>query len=80
MKKKYKVVVVGMGKRGGHHATYFHANDRFEVAGICDIDEGRLKEWAPKFDNPQTDTDAEKLAQKIKPDVFCFTTHPNLRA
>jgi predicted dehydrogenase len=79
MKDKYKVVIVGMGKRGGHHATFFHANDRFEVAGICDIDEARLKEWAPKLNNPQIETDAAQLAKSIKPDVFCFTTHPNLR-
>ena len=38
MARKYKVVVVGMGKRGMHHAATFQANDRFEVAGVCDID------------------------------------------
>ncbi len=32
--KRYKVVIVGMGKRGTHHAAAFHANGRFEVAGI----------------------------------------------
>jgi predicted dehydrogenase len=38
----YRVVVVGMGKRGMHHATAFAANPRFELAGICDIDQKRL--------------------------------------
>ena len=42
MKPKYKVVVVGMGKRGLHHATAFQANGRFEVAGICDSEPPRL--------------------------------------
>ena len=42
MKDKYKVVVVGMGKRGMHHAQAFQANPRFEVAGICEIDPARL--------------------------------------
>lgn len=79
MNDKYKVVVIGMGKRGGHHATYFHANNRFELAGICDIDEVRLKEWDSKLDSPQIETDAAKLADSIKPDIFCFTTHPDLR-
>ncbi|MHA1291442.1 MAG: Gfo/Idh/MocA family protein [Promethearchaeota archaeon] len=79
MKDKYKVIIVGMGKRGGHHATYFHANKRFEVAGICDIDEERLKEWSKKLNISTKSTNAEELAKSIKPDVFCFTTHPNLR-
>ncbi len=38
---KYKVVVVGMGKRGGHHASAFQANGNFEVVGLCDVDEAR---------------------------------------
>ena len=77
--KKYSVLVVGMGKRGMHHATAFNANPRFQVAGICDIDQKRLDDAAPKIGNPQTSTDAAALAKTIKPDVFCFCTLPNLR-
>jgi predicted dehydrogenase len=77
--KKYRVLVVGMGKRGMHHATTFHANPRFEVAGICDIDQARLDAAAVKLGNPQTGTDAAKLAAAVKPDLFCFCTLPNLR-
>jgi len=76
---KYRVVVVGMGKRGMHHATTFHANPRFEVAGICDIDQARLDAAATKLGNPKTGTDAARLAAEVKPDVFCFCTLPNLR-
>lgn len=75
----YKVLVVGMGKRGKHHAAAFHANPRFEVAGICDIDTARLEAAAPEFGNPKIGTDAARLAADIKPDVFCFATMPNLR-
>ncbi len=75
----YKVLVVGMGKRGKHHADTFHANPRFEVAGICDIDEARLAAAAPELGNPATGTDAAAMAKEIKPDVFCFCTLPNLR-
>ena len=77
--KKFRVVVVGMGKRGMHHATTFHANPRFEVVGICDIDAARLEAAKAKLGNPQTGTDAAKLAAAVKPDVFCFCTLPNLR-
>ncbi|HVV00851.1 MAG TPA: Gfo/Idh/MocA family oxidoreductase [Verrucomicrobiae bacterium] len=77
--KQYSVVVVGMGKRGMHHATAFHANPRFKVAGICDIDQARLDAAAPKVGNPKTSTDAAALSGELKPDIFCFCTLPNLR-
>ncbi|MCF7854248.1 MAG: Gfo/Idh/MocA family oxidoreductase [Candidatus Pacebacteria bacterium] len=75
----YSVMVVGMGKRGNHHATHFHANDNFEVVGICDIDEDRLAAAAPDLGNPRTGSDAAAMAAELKPDVFCFCTMPNLR-
>ncbi len=52
-----------MGKRGMHHATAFNANPRFQVAGICDIDQARLDAAAAKLGNPQKGTDAAALAQ-----------------
>ncbi len=76
---KYRALVVGMGKRGTHHATAFLANPRFELAGICDIDPARLATAAPKLGNPKTGSDAAALACEVKPDVFCFCTMPNLR-
>jgi len=76
---KYSVLVVGMGKRGMHHATAFNANPRFQVAGICDIDQKRLTDAAGKLGNPQTGIDAAALAKTLRPDVFCFCTMPHLR-
>lgn len=75
----YRVLIVGMGKRGMHHATTFKANPKFQVVGICDIDAGRLEAAAAKLGNPKTGTDAAALAKELKPDVFCFCTLPNLR-
>ena len=77
---KYRVVVAGMGKRGMHHAAAFRANPRFEVAGICDIDAGRLEAAAAKLGGPRTGTDAAALLRDLKPDVFCFCTMPNVRS
>jgi predicted dehydrogenase len=77
---RYKVIVVGMGKRGQHHAAAFHANSRFHLAGICDIDQSRLEAAAAKLGRPQTSADARALARAVKPDIFCFCTLPNLRA
>lgn len=76
---KYKVLVVGMGKRGMHHATSFNVNPKFQVVGICDIDPKRLDDAAAKLGNPEKSSDAAALAKSVKPDVFCFTTLPNLR-
>lgn len=75
----YTVLVVGMGKRGMHHAAAFNANPRFKVSGICDIDPKRLDDAAAKLGQPAKGTDAAALARALKPDVFCFCTLPHLR-
>jgi predicted dehydrogenase len=78
--KKYRVIVVGMGKRGMHHATSFNANPRFQVVGICDIDNAKLDAAAAKLGGPvEKSTDAAALAKALQPDVFCFCTMPHLR-
>jgi predicted dehydrogenase len=78
MTDKYRVVVVGMGKRGMHHALAFQANGRFQVAGVCDIDKDRLDAAAAKF-GAVKGSDAFQVASAVKPDVFCFCTLPKLR-
>ena len=80
MDNKYKVVVVGMGKRGMHHAATFKANPRFEVVGICDIDQARLDAAAAKLGVAVKGTDARQVARDVKPDVFCFCTMANVRS
>jgi predicted dehydrogenase len=80
MSARYRVVVVGAGKRGMHHAAAFQANGRFEVAGICDIDAARLDAAAGKLGIAERSTDARELARRLRADVFCFCTLPNLRA
>ncbi len=77
--KKYSVAVVGLGKRGMHHAEAFANNRRFEIVGLCDIDKARLDAAAKKFGAPKTATDAKALMQGLNADVFCFCTMPTLR-
>lgn len=79
MQPVYKVVVAGMGKRGAHHAAAFQANSRFEVAGVCDIDQGRLDAAAAKLGVPVKGTDVREVTAAVKPDVFCFCTMPTVR-
>ena len=76
---RYKVVVVGMGKRGMHHASAFQANPRFEVAGVCDIDPARLDAAASKLGVAVKGTDARVVSEAARPDVFCFCTLPHVR-
>ena len=75
----YRVIVVGMGKRGLHHAAAFAANPRFELSGICSRDPQRLSAAASKLGAVRTSTDALELASEVKPHVFCFCTPPGVR-
>jgi predicted dehydrogenase len=77
--KKYRVVIVGLGKRGMHHAAAFQANGRFEIAGICDIDPARLSASGDKLGRPPAAARVKDLPAGAKPDVFCFCTLPRLR-
>ena len=79
MSTKHTVVVVGMGKRGLHHATFFKANPRFELVGISSRDAARLQNALSKLGNVPPSNDARALALSAKPDVFCFCTPPNVR-
>jgi predicted dehydrogenase len=79
VKERYRVVVAGLGKRGLHHALAFQANRRFELAGICDIDEARLEAAAARLGVPTGGSDARAVAQAVRPDVFCFCTLPDVR-
>ena len=80
MSDKHRVVVVGMGKRGMHHALAFQANPAFEIAGVCDVDPDRLAAAAARLKPAVQGADALDVALEAKPDVFCFCTLPQLRA
>lgn len=77
--KVYKVIVVGLGKRGMHHAKFFKANPRFELAGISGRDPVKLAKAVAELGVTRMSTDAATLSREIKPDVFCFCTPPSVR-
>jgi len=77
--KVYKVVVVGMGKRGKHHALAFKNNPRFELAGICTRDASKLAKAAAELGVSRTSSDPLAISGEIRPDVFCFCTPPQVR-
>jgi predicted dehydrogenase len=75
----YRVVVIGMGKRGRHHAVAFKANPRFELAAICSRNPARLQEAAAALGPVATFTDPLAVGQEVRPDLFCFCTPPEVR-
>jgi predicted dehydrogenase len=76
---RYRVAVVGTGKRGVHHAAAFAANPRFELVGLADSDQERLEAAAAKFGSAKSGTNTQKIVEEVRPDVFCFCTPPNVR-
>ena len=79
MNRTYRVLVVGMGKRGLHHAAFFKANPRFELVGVSSRDPERLQNALSKLGNVPSSSNARALALSTKPDVFCFCTPPDVR-
>lgn len=77
--KNYTVAVAGLGKRGTHHAEAVAQNPRFELVGLCDVDQGRLDEARAKFGVAYGNTDAAQMLVETKPDVFVFCTLPQVR-
>jgi predicted dehydrogenase len=77
--KIYKVIVVGVGKRGKHHAIAFKNNPRFELAGLCDSNPAQLAKAARELSIRNTSVDPLALGREVRPDVFCFCTPPGIR-
>lgn len=80
--KRYRVAQVGVGWRGKIHANAFlKLLDRFELVGLCDLDQNKLNAYANEknLSKEILYTDAEKMLSETEPEVFCFVTQPNLR-
>jgi predicted dehydrogenase len=76
---RYKVVVVGMGKRGMHHAAAFKQSGRFEVVGICEPDAPRLAKAKAELPGVAAFGDVGAMNKEVKADLFCFCTPPHIR-
>ena len=80
--KKHTVAQVGVGSRGMTHLRGFLAPanaDRFDVVGLCDLDESKLRAAADEYGIDATYADAETMLAETRPDVFCFVTPPAVR-
>lgn len=78
---KYRVAQVGCGARGKVHLDGWLASpDLFEVVAVCDLDEAKMRGVVEqKSMNVRTYTDADRMLSDTKPDIFCFSTQPDVR-
>jgi predicted dehydrogenase len=77
--RKYRVIVVGLGKRGLNHALMFKANPRFELVGVATRQQAKLDAALAKLGPVPASTDIARMAATARPDVFCFCTPPSAR-
>jgi predicted dehydrogenase len=77
--KTYTVAIAGLGKRGTHHAEAFSQNPRFQIVGLCDVDQERMKAAAQRFGVSYTNPAAVQMLADTRPDVFAFCTLPGIR-
>jgi predicted dehydrogenase len=77
--RQYTVAIAGLGKRGIHHADAIRNNPRFQLVGLCDIDEARLSAAKDKYQVSYASPDASQVLAATKPDVFVFCTLPFIR-
>jgi|GEM_PF-3194812 len=69
---KLKVAVVGAGNRGPQHmTTIVGIPDRFDLVGICDMDDEKREAAVAKFAAPGF-TQLEDMLDKAKPDLVCL--------
>lgn len=73
-------MLVGCGVRGRSHALGLLANpDRFELAAVCDLEQGRAGALARALGVARVYTDAGAMLAVERPDVLCFATPPAVR-
>ena len=78
--KTYTVAIAGLGKRGTHHADAFAKNPRFQLVGLCDLNQERVDAAKQTFGvTLGTFGDAARMLADTKPDVFVFCTLPPIR-
>jgi len=78
---KYRVAQVGCGARGGVHLDGWLASpELFEVVAVCDLDEEKMRRAVEQRSlNVSTYDGADRMLAETKPDIFCFSTQPDVR-
>jgi predicted dehydrogenase len=77
----WRVAQVGCGYRGVIHLDGWLSNpSRFRVEALCDLDLNKVRAAvASRGCQAKVYDDAERMLAEVKPDVFCFSTMPDVR-
>lgn len=75
--RRLRVAIIGSGGIANGHAAGYAANaDAAEVVAVCDVDEGRARDFAERHGVGLVYTDAETLLREQQPDAVSICT-PN---
>jgi predicted dehydrogenase len=75
---KLKIGLIGTGGRGTQHLkTIVGLTDKYDLVGVCDVDEAKVGAASDKFGAPPF-TSYEKMMDVAKPDVVTLTVSQRL--
>ncbi|MFA6101272.1 MAG: Gfo/Idh/MocA family oxidoreductase [Victivallaceae bacterium] len=77
--KKIKAGVVGL-RMGGEHLTAYLESDKYEVAGICDVDEQLLRRKAQESNAPLVTNDYTAIINNPEIELVSIATPDHLHA
>ena len=80
MSENLRVLVVGCGTQGSHHARAYHRLKGFEVVGLVDRDPANGARLAKELGGPPQFDDYESALAKVKPDGVSISTWPDTHA
>jgi len=80
MSENLRVLVVGCGTQGSHHARAYHHLKGFEVVGLVDRDPANGARLAKELGGPPQFDDYESALAKVKPDGVSISTWPDTHA
>lgn len=69
-----RAVIAGAGRMGLRHAQVMAETGEFEVAAVCDVDEGAARRLADELDGVRAYTALEDMLDGEKPDVVTIAT------
>ena len=78
---RWRLAQVGCGRRGAIHLDGWLNNPtRFSVEAVCDLDIDKARTvLADRGCRAKVYADADRMLAEVKPDVFCFSTMPDVR-
>ncbi len=77
MSENLRVLVVGCGTQGGHHARAYHRLKGFEIVGLVDRDPANRARLAEELGGPPQFDEYESALAAVKPDGVSISTWPD---